>query len=75
MAKIPSNQNDIDTIPLSFGKHKGRTPNQICGNDPRYIIWIFENIKPAPCSKDLYDCAQMEDADHSADEGDRWSIY
>lgn len=53
MAKIP--QLDIDNIPLSFGKFKGKTPNEICEQQPSYICWMWEEMDDAPCSEDCYE--------------------
>ena len=44
---------DIDDIPLTFGKHKGYTPNWIGEHDPDYIVWLYENTE-GNCSKELY---------------------
>lgn len=65
---------DIDNIPLSFGKHKGKTPAELAGSHAGYVVWLFENVTPCPVSKDLYDaCYQdMQDDNH---EEYRWSIY
>lgn len=45
---------DKDSIPLEFGKYKGSTPEEIAELDPSYIAWLYEKIKPSPCSKQLY---------------------
>jgi len=48
-----------DITPLTFGKYKGQTPEAIAEYDPSYVLWMFENVKPAPCSKALArDCEQ-----------------
>ena len=65
---------DIDNDPMRFGKYKGETPMQIVEHDPQYIVWLYENITPKVCTKDLYQCAEM-DSEDGADEGDRWSTY
>lgn len=54
----------IDEIPLSFGKHKGRSPADISDDDPGYIVWLYENIEPKivskalckSCEHDVQDC-------------------
>lgn len=51
---------DIDDLPLKFGKHEGLTPNEIAELDPDYIIWMYENIDPPPCSSDLVMAAELE---------------
>lgn len=48
-----------DTTPLTFGKYKGQTPEAVAEYDPSYIVWMFENVRTAPCSKALAnDCKQ-----------------
>ncbi len=44
---------DIDEIPLTFGKHKGLTPDEVAEIDPEYIVWMYNTIEPKRCSKDL----------------------
>jgi hypothetical protein len=60
---------DIDDEALTFGKYRGRTPNQVAEVDPSYVIWMFESVKNfQTCSPELYDaCLQDE-----ADEDDRY---
>lgn len=64
----------LDSVPIAFGKYKGMTPDDISEVDPRYIMWLYENIEPKRVSKDLYMVCESG-ADSGADEGDRWSIY
>lgn len=52
-------KNAIDHIPLTFGKHKGKTPHNILDSNPSYLIWMYENISPPPCTKELYATAQL----------------
>lgn len=40
----------LDHTPLNFGKYRGLSPDELSETDPRYIVWIHKNIKPAPCS-------------------------
>ena len=56
---------DKDTSPLSFGKYKGKTPEEVAGFDGSYVVWMFENVKPPPCSKEL---AEACEADEREDE-------
>lgn len=44
----------LDTQPVDFGKHNGLTPEQICKDNPSYIVWMHDTIKPKRCSKKLY---------------------
>ena len=56
---------DKDHTPLPFGKYKGKTPEEIAEIDGSYVVWMFENVKPPPCSKEL---AEACEADEREDE-------
>lgn len=45
---------NLDTTPLTFGRYKGKTPEQIADLDPSYIVWMYENVKPKACSRSLW---------------------
>lgn len=51
---------EIDNTPITFGKYKGHTPEEISVIDPSYIVWMFDNIKPAKCSKELRDGCEWD---------------
>lgn len=58
MALLPTI--DLDAMPLTFGKHKGKSPSQIADEgDYSYITWLYETIEPKRCSKELYKDADM----------------
>ena len=64
-------EEDLDHTPLDFGMHRGQTPNQISEQQPRYVIWLYENLMPAPVSRALYDAcvkdlSEDEDGDFSS---------
>jgi hypothetical protein len=64
---------DIDDRPLSFGKYKGQSPNEIAEDDPSYITWIYENVEPCPVSTELYEACALDIAeDESAQWGPEW---
>ena len=51
---------DLDETPLTFGKYKGDTPDEIAKKNPVYICWLYETIEPKKCSKLLYlSCDQI----------------
>ena len=50
---------DPDNEPLTFGKHRGMTPNEIFYDDPQYLIWLKKTGSPIP-SQDLYEEALLE---------------
>jgi hypothetical protein len=51
---------DIDALPLTFGKFKGKTPTEISEIAPEYIVWAYETVKPPPCSEELYVAARTD---------------
>ena len=59
MVLIPEKP-DIDDMPLSFGKYKGKTPNEILELDAGYLIWAYDNIEQVIMSDDLHDQACEE---------------
>ena len=48
---------DIDEVCLTFGKYRGMTPCDVSIIDPHYIVWMYNTVKPTPCSLELMlDC-------------------
>lgn len=45
---------DLDTA-LDFGKHRGRTVEDLLGDDPRYLLWALENVERFEVDKALQD--------------------
>lgn len=43
----------IDFKRLKFGKYIGETPEQVSCHDPSYVVWMYESVKPTPCSQAL----------------------
>lgn len=70
MALIPVP--DLDTSPLTIGKYKGMTPEEISEVDPSYIVWLYENVEPKKCSKDLYILCEDLIADLTGDQVNIW---
>lgn len=60
----------LDHSPITKGKYKGKTPNQISELDPSYLVWAYKNWSPKPCSKLLADSCREDGYD--PDEGDAW---
>lgn len=62
----------LDDTPLKFGKYRGRTPNAVSVDDPSYIVWLRENVRPFVVSKGLADDCEHDvreaAADHSYEE-------
>ena len=44
---------DIDEVCLTFGKYRGMTPSDVSIIDPHYIVWMYNTVKPIPCSLEL----------------------
>lgn len=44
----------LDHTAVSRGKYSGRTPDQIAQRDASYLVWMYENWTPKPCSALLY---------------------
>lgn len=47
-----------DDTPLTFGKYKGQTPTQVSGDDPNYIVWMYDTLDTKFCSKRLRELCQ-----------------
>ena len=42
--RTPEEQ-DLDNRKMTFGKHYGKTRNEIAELDPQYIVWMYGTIK------------------------------
>lgn len=64
---------NIDERPLEFGKYKGLSPDEVAEFDGSYIVWMYENVRPTPCSKELYEGCRMDEDESMEDlfPGDR----
>ena len=61
---------DKDDVPLTFGKFKGNTPDEISDIKPDYIIWMYEKFDSPPCSFALYNYCLREEGKWSNSEED-----
>lgn len=68
---------DLDTTPLTFGKYKGQTPEDVAELDPSYIVWLFDTVTPKRCSKALALACEdeIDDDDHFDGGWDSHKIY
>lgn len=57
---MTSEEIDLDHTPLTFGKYKGQTPDEVSESDPAYIVWMYNNIKPKKCSAWLAEACKVE---------------
>ena len=51
---------DLDHTPLTFGKYKNQTPDEISEHDPSYIVWLYNNISPPKCSEWLKEACEYD---------------
>lgn len=59
--KIKKVSQELDDTPITFGKYKGKTPDEISDVDPKYIIWLWEDTNLGVCSEAMYDyCLSLE---------------
>jgi len=66
----------LDDTSLTFGKHKGSTPNEIAGHTPSYIVWLFDNLDTKFCTKKLRDaCEEISSESDWNDEKDMDTFY
>jgi len=56
----------LDDTPLTFGKHKGETPNDIAVVNPQYVVWMYDNMNRKFCTMELRN--KCEDMSHGNDE-------
>lgn len=63
---------DIDELPLTFGKYAGKTPSELMAEDPSYVVWMYDNVSPKPCTEELYMDAVEASEDEPFDSEDPW---
>lgn len=65
-----------DSTPLSFGKYKGKTPEEISDIAPEYIVWMYRTMGASKCSKLLFlhclDEAEMSYLEELRGEVEEW---
>lgn len=60
----------IDDTPFTFGKYKGKTPDEVSDIKPDYIIWMWRKFDNPPCSEALYNYCLKEEGKWSNKEGE-----
>jgi pyrrolidone-carboxylate peptidase len=67
----------LDHTPLDFGKHAGKTPEQIAEIDPSYIVWLGETFDgPQAVSAALVRACQQDLREMDAEgDLDHWDDY
>ena len=64
----PIRVDKLNDTPLTFGKYKGKTPVEIAETDPKYVIWMYDNVTTHPtCSKQFRDYCEQDERDEEAD--------
>ena len=49
---------DLDTV-LDFGKHQGRTVEELLNERPRYLFWLLENVEDFEVDAALQDAIEQ----------------
>lgn len=58
----------IDQTPLTFGKHKGKTPSELLDEYPSYLAWMLKNFENGvPFSPEVIDEVNRIQAKDSLD--------
>lgn len=60
----------IDDTPITFGKFKGKTPDEVSEIKPDYIVWMWDNFLDPPCSEALYNFCVRETGKWTRTSGD-----
>lgn len=48
---------------ITFGKHKGKTVEQLISESPSYVVWLIEKTDRTDFPEDLINKIYMENAD------------
>jgi len=52
---------DVDDTPLTFGKFKGKSPEEVSDIKPDYLVWVAETFSTAiPFSEGMYNFCKAE---------------
>lgn len=58
MSKIPArkekDRSNIDNEPMTFGKYRGKTPEEVSEIDGPYLVWAYQARETKPCSEAMY---------------------
>jgi hypothetical protein len=64
MMALSNEDKMLDQTRLGFGKHRGKTPREVAQVDPDYVVWMYHEVRPTPCSRDLYlTCSEAPEYD------------
>ena len=50
----------IYNSPIDIVKYRSMTPNEVAEDDPRYVVWLYDNIFPRRCSQALRDACDAD---------------
>jgi hypothetical protein len=56
---------------FTFGKHKGKTVNEVAEEEPSYIVWLVEE-NVCEVDEEIYEAAIMDDMNNSPPEDYFW---
>lgn len=69
---ISQQEIELDHKKLTFGKYVGQTPDEVSEHDPKYIVWMYDNVTNKPtCSKTLRDACANEPKPVTAQKSER----
>ena len=63
------------TDTITFGKHKGKTFEEIANIDPDYILWLDKNVKDVNLPKKWLECVEMDIRERDSELRDIISEY
>lgn len=53
VAAVALSNDALDSTPLPFGRHKGKTPIEVLSIEPSYLVWLDRECKPKRVSNFL----------------------
>jgi hypothetical protein len=66
----------LDHTSLLFGRHKGKTPDQVSEVDPSWLVWAYETIKDKRiCSKVLYEACKQDNQEDDSGVDDTYERF
>jgi hypothetical protein len=57
---------------IQFGKHNGKSIDEISEIDPSYIVWLHENVKTITIPQEYVDAIKMDIYDREDEFLDAW---
>lgn len=60
LSMLDKDDADFDDTPITFGKYKGKTPDEISDIDPKYLLWLVHETGFSLCSLALIEYCEQE---------------